>query len=214
MSGGYAQNAEEKKAEVKPPIPLFKVFMHEDVMDPVGATLLSGFVTQGPKVEEFEKKLKEYFDGYPHVLTVNSCTSALHLAFHMLKAPNEAMGWPGMQPGDEVLSTALTCTATNWPAVENGWPIRWVDVNKNTLNMDLYDLQRKVSAKTKVILFVHWAGTPLDLDGVHKIADECKEKHGFRPMIVEDCAHAFGATYKGKKTWDSRQHFGVQFSGH
>ena len=87
-------------------IPLFKVFMSPTAKDEVGKVLDSGYIGQGPKVDEFEEILKTYFDN-DYVVTVNSGTSALHLALHLLKKPHKQ--WPGINDGDEVLATALTC---------------------------------------------------------------------------------------------------------
>ena len=124
----------------------------------VGKTLDSGYIGQGSKVEEFEQKLNEYFNS-DRVVTLNSGTSGVHLALHLLKKPlnitsadgyskNEKT-WPGIQEKDEVLATALTCTASNWPILANGLKIKWVDIDEKTLNMDLDDLERKITSKTK-----------------------------------------------------------------
>jgi dTDP-4-amino-4,6-dideoxygalactose transaminase len=103
-----------------------------------------------------------------------------------------------LQPGDEVLTTALTCTATNWPILANGLKIKWVDIDPQTLNMDLDDLERKITPKTKVIMVVHWGGYPSDLNRLKVIQANAKSLYGFKPAIIEDCAHAFGAEYKDK----------------
>jgi len=190
-------------------IPLFKVYMSKDVVKPLSEVLMSGYIGQGPKVEEFEKILKEYFTNYL-IVSTNAGTSAAHLAFRLLKNPAENVvsvngaafyksKWPGLQEGDEVLATPLTCTATNWPALANGLKIKWVDVDPNTCNMDLTDLSRKISRKTKIILPVHWGGYPNDLDGIREIQRSAEQMLGFKPAVIEDCAHAFGATYKNKK---------------
>ena len=150
-------------------IPLFKVYMDKDAHKEVKKVLNSGFIGQGPKVEEFESELREYF-GTDFVSTVNAATSAEHLALHQLKTPimetfdgcAQREIWPGMEDGDEVLTTPLTCTATNWPILANNLNIKWVDVDKKTLNMDLEDLERKITKKTKVIFVVHWGGYPVD----------------------------------------------------
>ena len=191
------------------PIPLFKVFMSNTAPKNVGEVLMSGFVGEGKKVKEFEDKLKIYF-GNKNLVVLNSATSALHLAIHMLKKPNSLIEntykhapqlseWPGLNPGDEVLTCPLTCTATNWPILANGLEIKWVDVNPDTCNMCLEDLEHKLSPKTKIIMLVHWGGNPIDLDGVERIKDICKKKYGFRPVVIEDAAHSFGSTYKGAK---------------
>ena len=189
-------------------IPLFKVFMAPTAKDKVGEVLDSGYIGQGPKVDEFEKQLGKYF-GNEKIITVNAGTSALHLALHLLKKPFKKVSnfeglmtsteyWPGIQEGDEVLATALTCTASNWPIVANGLKIKWVDINPNTLNMDLDDLKQKMSPKTKAIIGVHWGGYPLDLDKIKKIRVDFKIKHGWSPSLIEDGAHSIGTKYKGK----------------
>lgn len=172
-------------------IPLFKVFMSEDVLEPVNKVLMSGYVGQGPKVDEFERVLADYI-GNPYVLTTNSGTSAIHLALHMLK---DEKRWERK----EVLTTPLTCTATNFPILANDMNIKWVDLNPYTCNVDLTDLRRKISPRTLAIMVVHWGGYPVDLDELRDIQDECMYLYGFRPMVIEDCAHAFGAEYKGKR---------------
>ena len=101
-------------------IPLFKVFMNPSAKTEVGKILDSGYIGQGPQVEKFESKLKTYFDTN-HLTTLNSGTSALHLALHLLKSPDENQKWPGLQEGDEVLCTSLTCTASNFPVLANGF---------------------------------------------------------------------------------------------
>lgn len=176
-------------------IPLFKVFMAKTAAEKVTNVLNSGFIGQGPVVEEFEELLKNHFN-HDYINTVNSATSAEHLAFHMIKNPNG--DWPGIQEGDEVLTTPLTCTATNWPILANGMKIKWVDIDPETLNMDLDDLARKISPKTKAIMIVHWGGYPNDLDRLREIQLKAKELYGFKPVIIEDCAHAMGSKYKNK----------------
>ena len=176
-------------------IDLFKVFMSETVPDEVGKVLTSGYIGQGPKVDEFEDKLS-YFFNRDYVLTLNSGTSGLHLALHLLKSRNGS--WPGLEDGDEVLATSLTCTASNFPILANNLNIKWVDIDEKTLNVDLDDLSRKLSPKTKVIMLVHWGGYPNDLDKLKDIQNKCLELYGFKPTIIEDCAHSFGSKYKGK----------------
>jgi dTDP-4-amino-4,6-dideoxygalactose transaminase len=179
---------------MKLPIQLFKVSMSPTAKDAAGAVLDSGYIGQGPKVEEFEKLLKERFKN-DYVLTTNSATSAEHLALHLLKKP--CKNWPGIQDGDEVLATPLTCTASNWPILANNLKIKWVDISEN-LTMDLDDLARKITPKTKAIMLVHWGGYPVDLDRVKEIQSQAFQNFGFRPAVIEDCAHAFGSTFKGQ----------------
>ena len=137
--------------------------------------------------------------------------SALHMALHLLKKPkphwNEDVfqgvawvshNWPGLEDGDEVLCTAMTCTASNWPVLANNLKIKWVDIDPKTLNMDLDDLERKITKKTKVIMGVHWGGYPLDLDKLRKIRTSFRGEFGWAPAVIEDGAHSFGSKYKGK----------------
>lgn len=159
-------------------IPLFKVAMSGD-LSPVLETLQSGMITQSSKVELFEDKLKSFFN-FPHILTLNSATSGLTLALRLLN----------LSENDEVLCTPLTCFATTASVLANKLKIKWVDTDPNTANMDLDDLQKKISPTTKAILFVHWGGYPIDLDRLKAIAGNIP--------IIEDCAHSFGATYKDK----------------
>ncbi len=98
-------------------IPLFKVFMGENVLASLSRVVYSGYIGQGPKVEEFEKALSQYI-GNDRVLSLNSGTSALHLALHMI----------GVNDG-EVITTPLTCTATNWPILACGGKPVWCDID-------------------------------------------------------------------------------------
>ena len=176
-------------------IDLFKVHMAPTAAEEVAKVLNSGYIGQGPKVDEFENQLKNYFN-HDFIQTVNSGTSALHMALHMLKKPNT--NWPGIQDGDEVLATALTCTASNFPILANGLKIKWVDINSTTLNMDLDDLARKITPKTKAIILVHWGGYPSDLNKIKQIQNKAEELYGFKPAVIEDGAHSFGSKYMGK----------------
>ena len=189
-------------------IPLFKVYMSDKATKASTEVLESGFIGQGKVVDQFEDKLKDFFRN-DYVATTNAATSAEHLALHMLKTPStnhrqfEGMGgqtsnWPGMVDGDEVLATPLTCTATNFPILANGLKIKWVDIDPTTLNMDLGDLSRKITKKTKVIFLVHWGGYPMDLDKLKEIQDKAYRNFGFKPAIIEDCAHALGSKFNGK----------------
>jgi len=176
-------------------IDLFKVHMAPTAAEEVAKVLNSGYIGQGPKVDEFENQLKDFFN-HDFIQTVNSGTSALHMAIHLLKKPNS--NWPGMQEGDEILATALTCTASNFPILANGLKIKWVDIDPTTLNMDLDDLARKITPKTKAIILVHWGGYPSDLNKVKQIQTQAEELHGFKPAVIEDGAHALGSKYMGK----------------
>jgi len=172
--------------------------MSPDVVDEVPKTLLSGFITQGAKVEEFEQQLIETLQT-PYILTLNSATSGLTLALRLLHNSNIEIGWPGInKETDVVLTTPLTCTATNWPILANGLKLQWVDVDKKTCCMSLEDLEKKITKNTKVIYVVHWGGSPIDLNKLDELLERKKLEIGFRPWVIEDCAHAFMTKYDGK----------------
>ena len=162
-------------------IPLFRVFMPETVVEPLRKVLLSGYVGEGPRVEEFEHQLAPWF-GSDNVLALNNGTAALQLALRLAN-----VGY-----GDEVISTAMTCTATNEPILVMGAKIVWADIDPWTGNIDPKDVVRKITPKTKAIMCVHWGGYPCDLDELNIIAAE----HDLK--LIEDACHAFGSTYHGK----------------
>jgi dTDP-4-amino-4,6-dideoxygalactose transaminase len=172
-------------------IPLFKVFMPESVMEPLKNTLLSGYIGQGPRVEEFERALSARL-ATPHVLTVNCATSGIQLALRLA----------GVEQDDEVISTPLTCPATNWPILAQGAIPVWADVDENTCNIDPRTIEALITPRTKAVMAVHWSGSPVDLDEIWKIAHQ----HGLK--VIEDCAHAFGSTYQGKHV-GTQSDFGV-----
>jgi len=192
----------------KDPIQLFKVHMAPTAAEEVSKVLNSGYIGQGDKVNEFETNLQNFLDR-DYIVTLNSGTSGLHLALHLLKNPNKVSKnfegtafweeyWPGIQEGDEILATSLTCTASNFPILANGLKIKWVDIDPTTLNMDLDDLERKISPKTKAIMLVHWGGYPNDLDRIKQIQQNAQRRYGFKPAVIEDGAHSFGSKYKEK----------------
>jgi dTDP-4-amino-4,6-dideoxygalactose transaminase/GNAT superfamily N-acetyltransferase len=171
-----------------PTIPLFKVQMNENAVGLVSKTLASGMITQAKMVEEFETKLKEYFN-HPFVLTLNSATAGLTLAHRLL----------GVGHGDKVISTPLTCFATNAAILANQADIVWADVDEETCNIDLDDVKNKLTKNTKAVSFVHWGGNPVDMSKVEELKQYAKTTFGTELGIVEDCAHAFGAEYNNKK---------------
>ncbi|MCD6175581.1 MAG: DegT/DnrJ/EryC1/StrS family aminotransferase [Planctomycetes bacterium] len=161
-------------------IPLFKVFMPESVLAPLNEVLMSGYIGEGPKVKEFEQQLGPWF-GNPNVLALNTGTSALQLALRLAN-----VGF-----GDEVISTAMTCTATNEPIMAMGAKIVWADIDPWTGNIDPADVEKKITPKTKAIMCVHWGGYPCELAELNAIA----QKHGIK--VIEDAAHAFSGEYHG-----------------
>ena len=162
-------------------IPLFKVFMPESVLEPLREVLLSGYIGEGPRVEEFEHQLGSWF-GNNNVLAVNNGTAALQLALRLSN-----VGY-----GDEVISTAMTCSATNEPILAMGAKIVWADIDPWTANIDPKDVAKKITPKTKAIMCVHWGGYPCELEELNAIAS----KHGIK--LIEDACHAFGSTYHDK----------------
>lgn len=177
-------------------IPLFKVRMERSAIEEAVKVLESNYIGQGKVVEEFEEALRKYFN-CQYIVTTNSATSAEHLAFHMLRdrKPYDELLDPGFE-GCEVLCSPLTCTATNWPVLLEGYKIKWVDVDPYTCNVDMVDLARKITPNTKIIYFTHWGGYPIDKDRLSSVMRRCRKTHGFRPIIIDDCAHAFGAEYE------------------
>jgi dTDP-4-amino-4,6-dideoxygalactose transaminase len=162
-------------------IPLFKVFMPESVMKPLCEVLRSGYIGEGPRVEQFERELAPWFEN-ENVLTVNNGTAAIQLALRLA----------GVGFGDEVISTAMTCSATNEPILAMGARIVWADIEPWTGNIDYRDVARKITARTKAIVCVHWGGYPCDLGELNAVAKDNGVK------LIEDACHAFGASYHGR----------------
>lgn len=161
-------------------IPLFKVFMRGEAIRKANEVLMSGYIGQGSRVEEFEKALSVFLET-EYVLTVSAGTHALHLAMIL----------SGVGEGDEVITSPMTCTATNWPILYQKAKPVWCDVDIRTGNIDADKVEELITEKTKAILCVHWAGIPCALDPLNII--------GYRHNIpvIEDGAHAFGAIYRG-----------------
>lgn len=166
-------------------IPLFKVAMAEqEAPGRVEDTLRSGYIGEGPRVKEFEEAFGR-MHGCASVLATNSCTSALDLAYHLI----------GLGAGDIVISTPMTCLATNMPLALRGCDIRWADVDPRTGNIDPKSVAAIVqkypgrigSNKVKAVVCTDWAGRPCDYDALRMAAPGIP--------IVEDAAHAFGAYY-------------------
>lgn len=163
-------------------IPLFKVHIPESVIPKVNEVLMSGYVSEGDVSHDFERKFQGWL-GNPYVSMVNSGTSALTLALRILDIKNH----------DEVISTPMTCLATNVPIMLTGAKIVWADIDKKTGNIEPEDVKKKITKKTKAIMVVHWAGLPVKLDEIREIAAKRDIK------VIEDAAHATGALYKRKK---------------
>jgi dTDP-4-amino-4,6-dideoxygalactose transaminase len=161
-------------------IPLFKVHMPQEASEILNKTLYSGYISEGERVKEFEKLLSDFI-GCKDVLTLNSCTSAITLS----------LAHAGVSHGDDVVTTPMSCVATNMPILSLGANVVWADIDPITGNMTPETLKRAITPNTKAVCYVHWAGQPADIDGIIKVAHE----HGIK--VVEDAAHAFGSLYKG-----------------
>ena len=159
-------------------IPLFKVLMTEEATLAAREVLLSGYIGQGAKVDEFELHLQDTLESPTALLTLNSCTSALDLSLRMC----------GVGPGDEVVTTAQTCTATNSPIVTLGATPVWADVDRDTGLIDPASVAKLITPKTKAIMAVDWAGRVCDYAALRS----------FGLPVIEDAAHAFMATKDGK----------------
>jgi perosamine synthetase len=147
----------------------------------VKEAMQSGWIGRGPKTQEFENDFANYL-GAKYVIGLNSGTAALHLAL---------MGYR-LGPGDEVIVPALTFISTIHAIRYVGATPVFADVLEDTLCLDPADFERKITARTRAVLPVHYGGHPCDLDEIHAIAD------GRGILVIEDAAHAAGAKYKGR----------------
>jgi dTDP-4-amino-4,6-dideoxygalactose transaminase len=144
-------------------------------------TLRSGWVTTGPKARRFEQAFTEFLgDDSLQSIAVNSATAGLHLALEAL----------GIGPGDEVITTTHTFTATAEVVRYLGADVKLVDIDPLTLNIDPQAIEAAITPRTKAIMPVHYAGLAVDMEAIFAIAD----KHGLK--VVEDAAHALPTTYK------------------
>jgi len=163
-------------------IPVLKPAFGQEEIDAVAEVLRSGWAGLGPKTMEFEQAFARYI-GANHVIALNSGTAALHLAACSLQ----------LQPGDEVIVTPVTFVSTVHVIKYTGATPVFADVEPDTLNIDVGDVERKITNKTRALFCVHYAGHPCDMDALHQICDP----RGI--AVVEDAAHACGAAYKGNK---------------
>jgi dTDP-4-amino-4,6-dideoxygalactose transaminase len=162
-------------------IPIAKPYLTKDEAQYAYDTILSGWVTQGPKVQEFEEKFAAY-TGAKYAAAVSNCTTALHLA--MIVA--------GVKEGDEVICPSLSYVATaNCIKYVNATPV-FAEVNQQ-YNLDITDVEKRITSKTKAILLVHQIGMPADIDAFQAL---CKKRN---IVLIEDAACAAGSAYKGKK---------------
>jgi len=162
-------------------LPFAAPLLGDEEIQEVVHCLRSGWLTTGHKVKQFEREFGEFI-GAKHALAVNSCTAALHLALEAV----------GVGPGDEVITTPMTFTATAAVIEHLGARPVFADVTANTLNIDPAEIQRRLSPRTNAILPVHFAGQACDMDAIGALA----RAHGL--PVVEDAAHAIPTRYKGR----------------
>ncbi|HAH07217.1 MAG TPA: UDP-4-amino-4,6-dideoxy-N-acetyl-beta-L-altrosamine transaminase [Elusimicrobia bacterium] len=145
--------------------------------------LRSGWLGAGPRVHRFEKAFRRY-KRRGDAIALNSCTSALHLS--LLAA--------GIKPGDEVITTAMTFCATVNAIIHAGAVPVIADVDPATMNIDPSSVAAKITRKTRAIIPVHFAGRMCDMDALCRIAARRRLK------VIEDCAHALEAEYRGRRS--------------
>ncbi|GHW86626.1 pyridoxal-5'-phosphate-dependent protein [Vibrio cholerae] len=164
-------------------IPLVKVGLPKrDVLMPALENILySGIIAEGQEVYDFESKFLTTFN-IEHGLAMSSGTAALHASLVL----------SGVIPGDEVITTSMTAEPTNLSILQAGAVPVFADVDPNSGNICPVSILEKITSKTKAILVVHYAGYPARMNEIMDIAS----KYGLK--VIEDCAHAMGATYEGK----------------
>lgn len=163
-------------------MPYFQPAIGEDEIREVVHTLNSGWLTMGAKTIEFEQLLAKYI-GAKHAIALNSCTAALHLSLIAL----------GIGKGDEVITTPFTFASTGNVIVQVGAKPVFVDIEKDTYNIDPERIREAITPQTRAMVPVHYAGQPCDMNPIVEIAQE----HDL--YVIEDAAHAIGAEYKGRK---------------
>lgn len=161
-------------------IQVFKPYIGDEEIEAVTEVLRSGWLGLGPKTAEFEKNFSEYI-GVDYTVGVNSATSALDLSLKLLNIKN----------GDEVIVPTMTFVSTAHVVAYNLATPIFADCDLRTLGIDLEDVKRKITPKTKAIIPVHYGGRPVDMDRLKEVAGNIP--------IIEDCAHAAGSSYKGNK---------------
>jgi dTDP-4-amino-4,6-dideoxygalactose transaminase len=163
-------------------IPIAKPYLTAEEAQAAYDTILTGWITQGPRVAEFEQKFAEY-TGAKYAVAVSNCTTALHLA--MIVA--------GIGKDDEVICPSMSYVATANSIKYVGAKPVFAEVNPKTYNLDVVDTERKITKRTKAILLVHQIGMPADIDAFKRLADKYKLK------LIEDAACAAGSAYQNAK---------------
>ncbi|MFS0575521.1 UDP-4-amino-4,6-dideoxy-N-acetyl-beta-L-altrosamine transaminase [Sporosarcina sp. 179-K 3D1 HS] len=172
-----------------------KQTIDEDDVAAVVGTLRSPFLTQGPKVEEFERAIADYV-GAKYAVAFANGTAALHGACFA----------SGIMQGDEVITTPITFAATANAVLYCGGTPVFADINADTYNIDANEIPKKITPQTKAVIPVDFTGQPVDLDAIMDVAKENNL------IVIEDGAHSLGATYKGRKV-GSQAHM-TMFSFH
>jgi dTDP-4-amino-4,6-dideoxygalactose transaminase len=163
-------------------IPVAKPYVDKTDAQNAYDTIMSGWVTQGPRVQEFEEKFAQYV-GSKYAVALSNCTTALHLA--MIIA--------GVGEDDEVICPSMSYVATANSIRYTGAKVIFAEVNPVTYNIDVEDVRKKITSKTKAVLIVHQIGMPADIDVFKAL---CSEKN---LILIEDAACAAGSVYKGNK---------------
>jgi len=151
-------------------------------IDEVVACLKSGWLGTGPRVHKFERMFGEY-KGTRFAVALSSCTAALHLSMLVI----------GIESRDEVIVPTMTFASTANAVIHTGGIPVFVDCERNTMNSDPNEIQRRITSRTKAVAPVHFAGRPCNMDAIMDIAKKSKLK------VIEDCAHAIETEYHGKK---------------
>ena len=167
--------------EQKPFIPFSRPWIDETEIEAVSEVLASKWISTGGRVREFERAFAEYL-GVKHAIAVSSCTAALHLSLVV----------SGIGVGDEVITTPYTFTATAEAIRYVGAKPIFVDINPETLNIDITKIEQAITSRTKAIMPVHIAGLPCDMDALREICN----KHNL--VLIDDAAHAIPSEYNGQ----------------
>ncbi|MFN7087561.1 MAG: DegT/DnrJ/EryC1/StrS family aminotransferase [Burkholderiales bacterium] len=163
-------------------LPFTRPTIDEETIEGVAEVLRSGWITSGPQVLALERALSDYLGGRT-VRTLTSATGALEVALQAC----------GIGPGDEVITPALSFAATANVILRVGARPVFVDVGLTSRNIDLDQTEKAITARTKAIMPVHFAGLPVDMDRLYALA----QKHRLR--VIEDAAHAIGSAWRGRK---------------